>query len=105
MSDVEALEQKIDDHIDRQEKSNDKVEKALEKIAEHMATFIGFQSRAEERHLASNERLDKAEKSIEKLQDKVAILWDRVTKNSLIVNAAVAVVSAMTIWFLKDFLG
>ena len=48
--DSERLEQKIDDHIERQEKSNSRVENTLERIAEHMSTFVGFQARAEERH-------------------------------------------------------
>lgn len=66
MSDIERVEQKINDHITRQEESNARVEASLDKISEAMVTFVGFQSRAEERQLADREW----QRSVEKHQDK-----------------------------------
>ena len=87
MSGNEKLEQKIDD-------TNSK----MDKLIETMTTFVAFQSRAEERH----EYTTKAQNKLEARVDK---LWDMVHKNSLIVNAAVAVVTAIVIWQLKSYFG
>lgn len=107
MSDIERLEQKIDQHIDNQVRSNDKLEAALEKISDSMVTFVGFQTRAEERHSNMNQRLEKLETQaitrFEKLEDRVDKLWDMVHKNSLVVNGIVAVVTAVSIWIIKGF--
>ena len=74
MSELKALEQKID-------QSNSK----MDKLIETMTTFIAFQARAEERHTSTSKRL-------EKLEELVAKLWDMVHKNSLIVNGAIGLI-------------
>ena len=74
MSELKALEQKID-------QSNSK----MDKLIETMTTFIAFQARAEERHSSTSKRL-------EKLEELVAKLWDMVHKNSLIVNGAIGLI-------------
>jgi len=83
MSELKDLGQKID-------KSNDKIDKLIET----MTTFVAFQARAEERHDSTSRRLLK-------LEEMIAKLWDMVHRNALFVNGAVAVVTAVGIWFIK----
>lgn len=110
MSDIHRLEQKIDDHIGSQSQSNARVERSLEKIAESMATFLGFQARAEERHLADSKWRESVEKHQDKQDEKIEQqakdferfkdtefqdVRDGQKKNSLIVNGALIVVSSL----------
>ena len=91
MNDIEKLEQRIDAKFD-------KLIDTMNKLSETMTTFIGFQSRAEERHINSSILLKKLEAKVDKL-------WDMVHKNSLVVNGVVAVVTATAIWLIRGSLG
>ena len=100
MSDIQKVEQKIDSHIEaqrehntRQERSAIRMELSLDKMSEAITTFVGFQARAEERHLNDKEW----QKSVEAHQDKQDSRIDRVedvsSKNALLVNGAVGALS------------
>jgi hypothetical protein len=120
MSDIQRLEQKIDDHIDNQATSNTRVENALTQIAESMNTFVGFQARAEERQLADSKWRETVEKHQDKQDDRIekqADAFDRFYKNdftpvrdgqrinSLLVNGAVGFVSLVIGGLLTYMLG
>lgn len=98
MSDIQRLEQKIDDFNSRHLASTERMESSIGKMSDSIVTLVGFQARAEERHKSSNIRLDKLEAKIEKL-------WDMVHKNSLIVNAALGIggliVGGVITWFFR----
>ena len=89
MSELKALEQKIDSIADTAVRS----EHLYQGLLEQMTTFVSFQARAEERHV----RLEKVETRVDKL-------WDMVHKNSLVVNGVVAVVVAIAIWIVKGLI-
>ncbi len=87
MTDVSKLEQKIDSQNSK-----------IDTLVETMTTFVSFQARAEERHSYTKETLDK-------LVERVDTLWDMVHRNALIVNGAVAIVTAVSIWIIKGYIG
>jgi len=82
MSELKALEQKIDSLHSRHDESTGRMETAIEKMSQSIETFVAFSARAEERHSTSSARLDKYESKLE-------TLWDMVHKNSLVVNGAI----------------
>lgn len=99
MSDVQRLEQKIDDHISSQEKSTIRIETSLEKIAAAMATFIGFQARAEERHSHYEEFKADIKQDVSDIKSTFVKFYDDeykplaklVNRNAIITNAVVGV--------------
>ena len=97
MSELKALEQKIDNLHDRHAESTERMERSITKMSESIETFVAFSARAEERHSTTSIRLDKFESKLE-------ILWDMVHKNSLFVNGGVAVVTAVGIWIIKGII-
>ena len=86
MADLSALEQKIDNLHIRHSESTERMEKSIGKMSESIETFVAFSARAEERHSTNTKRMDK-------LEDRLEILWDMVHKNSLIVNGALILIS------------
>ena len=88
MSELKALEQKIDMLHTQHGESTVRMERSISKMSESIETFVAFSARAEERHSTSTARLDKFE-------DKLEVLWDMVHKNSLIVNGALIIASLL----------
>ena len=88
MSELKALEQKIDILHTQHGESTMRMERSIGKMSESIETFVAFSARAEERHSTSTARLDKFE-------DKLETLWDMVHKNSLIVNGALIIASLL----------
>lgn len=85
MSELKALEQKIDMLHDQHGESTVRMETSISKMSESIQTFVAFSARAEERHSTTSARLDKFESKLE-------TLWDMVHKNSLVVNAAIGLI-------------
>ena len=99
MSELKALELKIDNLHDRHDESTVRMERSIGKMSESIETFVAFSARAEERHSTSSARLDKFETKLEKL-------WDMVHKNSLVVNGVIGllclVVGSYVSWLLRS---
>lgn len=100
MSDIQKVEQKIDSHIEaqrehnvRQERSAIRMEAALDKMSEAITTFVGFQARAEERHLSDREWRKSVEKHQERQDERIDRVEEVSSKNALLVNGAVGVLS------------
>lgn len=85
MSELRALEQKIDMLHNQHGESTVRMEQSIGKMSESIETFVAFSARAEERHSTHSARLDKFE-------DKLETLWDMVHKNSLVVNGGIGLV-------------
>ena len=86
-------------------KSNQEIKSTQVETNKILNRFIEVSIRNEERQERTHEALERLGSRVDKFEDKFAVLWDRVTKNSLIVNGAVAVVTAMVIWFAKGAIG
>ena len=89
MSELKALEQKIDSLHDKHNDSTLRMESSIGKMA----------SSVEKRHSTSSARQDKFENKLEKL-------WDMVHKNSLVVNGVIGllclVVGSYVSWLLRS---
>lgn len=100
MSDIQKVEQKIDAHIAAQKehnalqlRSSQRMEAALDKMSEAMVTFVGFQARAEERHLSDREWRKTVEKHQDKQDERIARVEETSKKNAIIINGAVGALS------------
>jgi len=99
MTDHSSLSEKLESHIQSQIKSNDRIELALVKLAEQMATFMQFQTRAEERQDRQNEFKEETKKNIIAINKEIRSVREyelkpliiAVEKNSLISKAVVGV--------------
>jgi len=99
MNDYNHIAEKIDNHIAGQTKSNDRIELALVKLADQMATFMGFQIRAEERHVTQAEFKTEAKKNIADInkeiksirEDELKPLTLLVQRNTIVASTAIAV--------------
>jgi|TARA_R110000851_G_scaffold288190_1_gene442263 hypothetical protein len=99
MTDNSVLAAKLETHITAQVKSNDRIERALVSLAEQMTTFMGFQIRAEERHVSQSEFKEDTKKKISDINIEIKSIREyelkpliiAVEKNSLISKAVVGV--------------
>jgi (p)ppGpp synthase/HD superfamily hydrolase len=99
MTDHNSLSEKLESHIQTQVKSNDRIELALVKLAEQMATFMQFQTRAEERQDRQNEFKEETKKKLAEINIDIKGIREyelkplviAVEKNSLISKAVVGV--------------
>jgi len=99
MTDHNLLAERLESHIQSQIKSNDRIERALVKLAEQMATFMQFQTRAEERQDRQNEFKEETKKNIIAINKEIRSVREyelkpliiAVEKNSLISKAVVGV--------------
>ena len=71
MSELKALEQKIDNLHERHGESTERMENAIEKMSESIQPFVAFSARAEERHSNSSAKLDKFEDKLDKFENKL----------------------------------
>lgn len=92
MGDFDTLNNKIEDFFKRQEKTNDKMELAVEKIAESMKSFVEAQARSEERNSAVNKRLDRLETSHNKMDERLRSTREMSIRNTVIVSTVTLVI-------------
>ena len=99
MSELKALEQKIDSLHDKHNESTLRMESSIGKMASSVEKFVISSALSEERHSTSSARQDKFENKLEKL-------WDMVHKNSLVVNGVIGllclVVGSYVSWLLRS---
>lgn len=84
--------------------SNEEIKAGQVDTNKTLNELLKFQVVTEERNQHRHEFEQRMGNRQDKLEDRVATLWDMVHKNSLIVNGAVCIVTAIAIWVIKGMI-